>query len=169
MKETSGAVYDYDDKYRYRLWRRWNAALPSACMILHNPPSIDVSNDPTITRCAALAEKWGYGGIEIVNLFAYRATKPHELWQAEDPIGPHNDEHIKRALIHSKICVVAWGDIPAGRRERSAMVLRLVENKPLYCLGITKLRQPRHPLYPLRFSAETPEVPLEPFHPTIKR
>ena len=51
-----------------------------------NPNSADASlNDPTITRCINFAKSWGYGRLEVVNLFAYRTSKPSLLKQAAEP------------------------------------------------------------------------------------
>lgn len=113
-----------------------------------NPSTADCTdNDPTISRCVNMAMSWGYGGIEVVNLFAYRSTKPRELWQVEDPVGGHNDVHIKRSAAHSEACVIAWGNLPIARMERAKQVLKLLSGKKMFCLGMTKLNQPRHPLY----------------------
>lgn len=164
MKDSSGAVFDDSQKYRYRLWRRWNPALPAVCIVMLNPTATEAAaKDPTIERCAILAEKWGFGGIEIVNLFAFRATRPRDLWQAEDPVGSHNDEHIKRAIAHSKTCVVAWGDLPHGRLDRTKSVLNLLAGHELFCLGMTKLHQPRHPLQLVTFAGEELSIALSTF------
>lgn len=150
MKESFGAVFDESGKYRYRLWRRWKPKLPSVCMIMLNPSTADATaNDPTITRCVNMANSWGFGGLEVVNLFAYRSTKPRDLWQAEDPVGPHNDMHIKRTVSHSQVCVLAWGNLPIARQERAKSVLKYLSTRELMCMGITKQLQPRHPLYML--------------------
>lgn len=167
--ESFGAVFDDSDKYRYRLWRRWNPTLPSVCIVMLNPLTADASTkDPTIDRCALLAEKWGFGGIEIVNLFAFRATRPRDLWQADDPVGPHNDEHIKRAVSHVKACLVAWGDLPPGRLDRTKSVLKLVAGKQLFCLGMSKLHQPRHPLDLVTLSGEDLNIALAAFEAPSK-
>ncbi len=148
MKESFGAVFDESGSYRYRLWRRWNSSLPSLCFVMLNPSTADAtSNDPTISRCVNMASKWGFGAIEVVNLYAYRSTRPRDLWQADDPVGLHNDSHIKRAVSRCRSCVVAWGNLPPARLERAKTVLKLLKGKKLLCLGLTKLQQPRHPLY----------------------
>jgi hypothetical protein len=158
MKESFGAVFDESGAYRYRLWRRWEQGLPSVCFVMLNPSTADATNnDPTISRCVNMAAASGYGGLEVVNLYAYRSTKPRDLWAAEDPVGPHNDEHIKRALAHSAACVVAWGNLPPARLERAKDVIKLIGSKEAFCLGMTKMQQPRHPLY------LSSEVPLEHF------
>jgi hypothetical protein len=158
LKESFGAVFDESGRYRYRLWRRWDPSLPKLCVVMLNPSTADATvNDPTITRCMNLASSWGYGGLEVVNLFAYRSTSPRGLWRAEDPVGPHNDEHIKRALAHCSACLLAWGNLPSSRLERARNVLKMAASgKKLFCLGMTKMQQPRHPLY------LTSDVALEP-------
>jgi hypothetical protein len=131
---------------------------------MHNPSTADATiQDPTIDRCARMAEKWGYGGIEIVNLYAFRAVRPRDLWEVEDPVGPHNDEHIKRVAAHCKACVVAWGNLPPGRLDRAKTVLKLLSGRPLFTLGLTKMGQPRHPLYLTSDPTEELNIELCPF------
>lgn len=148
MKESIGAVFDKSGAYRYRLWRHWDPALPKLCIVMLNPSTADAQqNDPTITRCINLAREWGYGGVEVVNLFAFRATNPRDLWQAADPVGPANDRYIKYAAAHSEACVVAWGNLPPTRLPRAKAVLQILGARKLLCPGVTKLLHPRHPLY----------------------
>jgi len=148
MKELFGAVFDESGNYRYRLWRRWDPSLPKLCFVMLNPSTADAtSNDPTISRCVNMASRWGYGGLEVVNLFAYRSTRPRDLWGADDPVGTHNDLHIKRAAAHADACLLAWGNLPPSKIARSRAVLKILQARNLYCLGFTKMNQPRHPLY----------------------
>ncbi len=45
--------------------------------VMLNPSTADhVHDDPTIRRCMGFARAWGYGGIAVVNLYAWRATDP---------------------------------------------------------------------------------------------
>lgn len=45
-----------------------------------NPSTADAEiDDPTITRCIGFAKSWGFGGLMVGNLWAYRATDPKEL------------------------------------------------------------------------------------------
>ena len=61
--------------YRYWLTRTWNPRRATLCWVLLNPSTADADrDDPTIRRCQGFARSWGYGGIVVVNLFAYRAT-----------------------------------------------------------------------------------------------
>jgi hypothetical protein len=68
------------------------------CWVLLNPSTADDRrDDPTIRRCLGFARSLGYGGIHVVNLFAFRATCPRQLRAADDPVGPDNDGFILRA------------------------------------------------------------------------
>ena len=40
-----------------------------------NPSTADAqTNDPTIRRCLQFAQAWGYGTLEVVNLFAFKGN-----------------------------------------------------------------------------------------------
>ena len=67
--------------YRYALWRVWSEDVSCAMFVGLNPSIADAEgDDPTLRRCIAYARSWGYGGVCIGNLFAYRATDPNELY-----------------------------------------------------------------------------------------
>jgi hypothetical protein len=73
------ALFSRDRRFRYRLGRRWGQGA-AVCFVLLNPSTADeVVDDPTIRRCIAFARSLGYGGLEVVNLYAYVATDPAEL------------------------------------------------------------------------------------------
>jgi hypothetical protein len=113
-----------------------------------NPSTADAEKlDPTVRRCVGFAERWGYGSLEVANLFAFRSTDPSELYRAEDPIGPENDRHIKDAVCASRSVIAAWGQ--HGRlRGRDEEVVELVTDlADLHCLRRTKHGLPWHPLY----------------------
>ena len=72
-----GAVISDCKRYRYRLWRIWNGSQSRLVFVMLNPSTADgEQDDPTIRKCVGFAERLGYGGIEVVNLFAWRATDP---------------------------------------------------------------------------------------------
>lgn len=147
MRSPGGAVADDTGTYRYRLWRRWGPGA-TVLFVLLNPSTADAEHDdPTLRRCAGFARSWGLGGLELVNLFALRATDPRRLRQAPDPVGPDNDRHIRAAARGADLVVAGWGN-QGARTERAAVVAHLLERKrTLHCLGVTRLGQPRHPLY----------------------
>lgn len=64
-------------RYRYTLWREWIGGEGFVQFIGLNPSTAtDTEDDPTIRRCINYAKSWGYGGMCMTNLFAYRATLP---------------------------------------------------------------------------------------------
>jgi hypothetical protein len=134
-----------DEPYRYLLWRRW-ADADSLLFVMLNPSTADAGrDDPTIRRCRGLAAAWGFGGVEIANLYAFRATDPRDLARARAPVGARNDDVLADAAARAGAIVVAWGI--HGEAQRAAAVARLLAPRPLYCLGITRSGAPRHPLY----------------------
>ncbi len=133
--------------YRYSLERSWGDA-PRVGFVMLNPNRADeVSDDPTIRRCIGFAKFWGYGGLEVVNLFACRAKTPNLLKQVNDPIGKENDRAILNLANRVELIVVAWGNWGTLRGRDRTVIQLLNSHSTLYCLGTTKLGQPRHPLY----------------------
>ena len=44
---------------------------------LYNEATADESrDDPTIRRCIGFARRWGFARLVVLNLFAFRATRP---------------------------------------------------------------------------------------------
>ncbi len=144
-----GAVFDASGMYRYSLWRAWYADHPRAGFIMLNPSTADEQrNDPTIRRCIEFARTWQFGSVEVVNLFAYRATDMKELLKVDDPVGKENDLFIEKAIERCATVVVGWGTKgPLLGRYRQVLQLLADTMKDVYCLGVTKDGHPRHPLY----------------------
>jgi hypothetical protein len=139
-----GATFDATGTYRYYLWREWDASLPAVTFVMLNPSTADAErDDPTIRRCIGFARAWGYGRLEVANLFAYRAASPRELLAAAEPIGSDNEYWLRRAA-DTKAVVVAWGDHGRGPRAKAFQCL---DAASLRCLGLTARGEPRHPLY----------------------
>ncbi|GAB6989471.1 DUF1643 domain-containing protein [Paenibacillus pini] len=142
------AKIDASEKYRYWLLRSWDNNLPCMTYVMLNPSTADASNDdPTIRRCISFAKSWGYGSLEVVNLFAFRATKPVDLLNCEDPIGLDNDSYIMQSYSKSELIVAAWGTYGA-LNTRNVSVENLITSKfDIHCLNKTIKGHPRHPLY----------------------
>jgi hypothetical protein len=154
----SDAIMDFTGIYRYTLWRAWDEALPRLGFIMLNPSTADATrDDPTIRRCIGFARAWHYGAVEVVNLFAYRATDPARLAQVADPVGPDNDHYILQTAEHCAKLVAAWG-CQGKLMGRDAAIRRLLKDVTLCCLGLTQDGYPRHPLY---LRADAQPVPYE--------
>ena len=104
------AMFSGCGRYRYRLTRELGGKLTLTVVML-NPSTADGSaDDPTIRRCKGFAKDWGYGRLVIVNLYAFRATDPREMWRMAHAdrdrphlplgniIGEDNDSAISRAV-----------------------------------------------------------------------
>ena len=64
-----------------------------------NPSTADeTADDPTLTRCVNFAKSWGYGGVCMANLFAFRATQPTDMMVASDPIGSDNNKWLHMVI-----------------------------------------------------------------------
>ena len=110
-----------------------------------NPSTADeTQDDPTIRRCIAFAKAWGYGGVCMTNLFAYRATLPEVMKATSDPVGPDNDEYLRALAADAGVVVAAWG-ANGTHKGRDAEVRKLLPE--LHCLALTKDGHPGHPLY----------------------
>lgn len=149
-------------EYRYTLTRDFDAVpgslfadpprAKSVLFVLMNPSTATATeDDPTIRRCIGFAKLWGMLRLEVVNLFAARATDPVGLLQFEDPVGPGNDAAISEAVDRAGLIVVAWGAFPKELWGRDEDVLKMIQDDkgrtPL-SLGICKrTKHPRHPLF----------------------
>jgi hypothetical protein len=142
-------VYSADRKYRWRFERRWGDGRTITWIGL-NPGTRDTDGlqRPALRRMVTLSRASGYGGLILVNLFGIRARDPKLLRAAGDPVGDHNDEMIQYATSASvsDMTVACWGH--HGRiNDRAQYVLDKVVSGDVYCLGITKQGEPRHPLF----------------------
>lgn len=136
------AIISECGKYRYRLTRVWDKALPIMGWVMLNPSTADASeDDPTIRKCCHYAKRDGFGGIEVVNMFAWRATDPRELKRVSDPYGRENTDYIESMDVNQRV-VVAWGGKPVLVKAIDAL-----HNLDCYCLGVNQDGSPRHPLY----------------------
>lgn len=140
----AGATLSPCGRYRYRLWRRWAPGETVLWVMLNPSTAAVVIDDPTIRKCMGFAKLWGYGAIDVVNLYAWRATHPRDL--PRDPctkIGPDNHVHVEAAVSAAVRIVAAWG---ANAPQVRADEMRAALGDDVQCLGLTAGGQPRHPL-----------------------
>lgn len=146
---SADAILSACGTYRYRLSRHWPLGTGTALFIMLNPSTADASqDDPTIRKCTNYARAWGFARLEVVNLFAYRATRPADLRAALDSaVGPDNDDHIRAATRSADLVVAAWGAWKFAE-PRAREVRRIVEPiAMLHYLALSKSGAPCHPLY----------------------
>ena len=81
----------------------------------------------------------------MLNLFAFRATKPDVLHDVPDPVGPLNDAFLRALMRRASRIVACWGNRHGVVPGRDVQVGRIIRNG--VCFGLTKADAPRHPLY----------------------
>jgi hypothetical protein len=176
-----GAVISVDQRYRYLLWREWRGTHnpdnwrwlgasdgvghplgePRSCVfVMLNPSTADAAvDDATIRKCVGFAKLWSYERLEVVNLFAYRATDPKTILRLnhdDDPVGPYNQAYFDHIIDSAGIIICAWGTHGAhlGQDETT---LGWLGDRRAFALALTKNGHPSHPLYipyttkPVRF------------------
>lgn len=140
-----GATFSPCRQYRYQLWRIWDESKLPLNVIGLNPSTADeTQDDPTIRRCIQFAKDWGYGGLLMTNIFAFRATEPEVMKKASEPIGADNDQWLRESAAGAGLILAAWGN-HGKHLNRADAVRRLITG--MHCFKITKKGQPEHPLY----------------------
>ena len=145
-----------DGLYRYKLGRLWNSKKGVIGWLMLNPSTADANiDDPTIRKCIGFSERWGYGEIQVVNLWAYRSTDPKKLLEIHDPFGPKNWEHIDYVCSFCDTIVAAWGnEVIIRRLNKNGLSAFDTVNQirfrhphlAIKCLGKSNNGNPYHPL-----------------------
>lgn len=151
------AIISACGKYRYRLDRLWNELAKAPRLVLWimlNPSTADATaDDQTLRKITAYSKAWGYDGLMVGNLYAWRSTSPAALLEAahtNDIVGPEADGHLIQMLEQAELVVFAWGG--NARPDRVEVVRALVKQHARsvpYFLELTTgtPAQPKHPLY----------------------
>ncbi len=141
----AGAVISACGCYRYALWRRWGQSPKELLVVGLNPSRADGAvDDPTLRRCLGYARAWGFSGLRLANLFAWRSSDPAALHRVPDPVGPEADPWLARLAEGAALVLAAWGN--GGRLRGRSQVVR--PRLPLVqVLRLTRLGEPAHPLY----------------------
>lgn len=121
-----------------------------------NPSTADeTKNDPTIRKCIGFAKRWGFEGLCMTNLFAFRATQPKEMLKCGNPIGDGNESYLREIASDAGMILAAWGT-NGSHLGRDQWAKRTIPN--LMALKINRDGSPMHPLYvpyetvPVRFN-----------------
>jgi hypothetical protein len=166
LTKTS-AVISPCQMYRYELRRVWDDRLPLLPVCMLNPSTADASvNDPTILTLIHFGKLWGYGGLLVVNLYAFRSSSPAIMaQQGRHAFGPDNDRHIKQTIRYAAQnggkLLAAWGNggDSGGYHNYIALTARDM-GVDLVCLGTTKSGQPKHPLARGKYRVARDQQPI---------
>lgn len=144
------------NNYRYTLRRSWMGSGGLVNWIMLNPSTADdIYDDPTIRKCIGFSKRWGFSGLTVTNLFAYRATDPEELRRLSPAlaIGLDADFTIVHEAAAARAVVCAWGDHGSWiGRDKTVIALLLdtgimgpLAPRGLLCIGLTRNGNPLHP------------------------
>ena len=136
--------------FRPELRRVWDDALPPLPVCMLNPSRGDHElNDPTILVLIWFAKLWGYGGLLIVNLYDFRASKPAEMFAAPVKLSLEGERCAMNAIFYARDnggrMLAAWGNDGQDRAGFYANQARC-NGVTLICLGTTQSGAPKHPM-----------------------
>lgn len=153
---TGWAEFSPTRSHRFTLGRLLDFGLggarmyPRCCFIMLNPSTADAFKlDPTVKRCAAFAKRWGYGTLEVVNLFALRTPKPSVLRGASNRYHYQlfNLGRIRMVAQRAQLVICAWGADPIARETATAVnELLAMHGVRTHALLQNPDGSPRHPL-----------------------
>lgn len=166
--------------HRYTLHRSWIGNGGVVNFIMLNPSTADdVNDDSTIRKCIGFAKRWGYSGLVVTNLFAYRATQPSDVKTLlgtcggfRTAIGEDNTAYVDREARYAHAVVLAWGDNCDMLPHRDLDVVGMLRYRDLYCIRKTKKGNPAHPVRepytdsPVLIYSKVDEIPEAPCTPT---
>lgn len=148
------AVFGDGGRYRYSLTRQWGergASGDGLLWVMLNPSTAGADrNDATLRKIIGFTKRLGNHKLTVVNLYGLVATKPADLYRAEDPVGIENDAAIALAAQDASAIILAWGADPPhpARVEVVRDILRAnaFYAQRLYCLGRCQDGNPKHPV-----------------------
>jgi len=147
---------------RYSLSRVWAGdGAARVLWVMLNPSKADaLKDDSTVRKCVGFSRRWGFGGLNVVNLFSVRATNPRALYEPETPVAVDDTdlETWREYADAAPLIVFAWGAHGAhmDRCVRFVDEVAPFLNKEVVTLGFGKHGQPLHPLH---LSYQTPRIP----------
>ena len=103
------------------------------------------NNDNTITKVIKIAKNNGFGGVYMMNCWAYVSTDPKQLVYNQNSNNRNNDTLVDIASMCSEI-VFAWGNFSIVKElSRDKELCEMFPNAK--ALHINKNGSPKHPLY----------------------
>ncbi|GHU86607.1 hypothetical protein FACS1894153_3970 [Bacteroidia bacterium] len=144
--------------YRFVLGKNGTNPLLAICM---NPSAArEELSDRTVNIVIKTAEKFGYDGWIVVNLYPERATDSGNMDKFNEELHRKNMEVIANVIdeYHIEKLWGAWGNMPhknLGRAKKDLMKLLQEKNIKIFHFGkLSKSGNPHHPLY-LKIEADS--------------
>jgi len=151
--ERKSAIVSADAIYRYALERVWSERLPMLVVVGLNPSTADGDvDDNTIRKVVGFSRRWGFGGIVMTNLYAFRSKDPNVMKKAirekglRYAIGETNDHVLSRCFSKHENVWFAWGAQGCPARASQVLALAHAHGREPYCIGTSVEGAPLHPL-----------------------
>jgi hypothetical protein len=143
---SAGAEFSNCRNYRYSLWRIWDRSKPMVMFIGLNPSTAnETTDDSTIRRVKTIAKNLGYGGVYMMNCFAYISTDP-KLLKTNPMSKEWNDNMLTITASKCADVIFAWGNFEIVKTTgRDVELIEMFPNAK--ALQINKNGSPKHPLY----------------------
>ena len=161
-----GAPGNPSSPWRIVLRCRWGDGVPLVvCGLNPSTASPSAGPDATCQRWLAMAQRWGFPALTVVNLFPLRATSPKDMERGVFAIAGHPSRHVGRypghgqvftdycttmtaALSEGDFILASWGSGGAGGDRLLARYYGTGDNppRPLAYLHRTPEGCPIHPL-----------------------
>jgi hypothetical protein len=140
------AVFSECGNYRYYLSRKWGEGAMVMWLCMNPSSATDIVDDDTSKKLTRHSRQFGYGGLFLLNVMDYRATKPADLPPGIERSG-RNLHYIKRCANLSAQLIVAYGGLQhkAAWLEYANQALRECPDIEKRCVRHNKDGSPRHP------------------------
>lgn len=139
---TKSAVFSECGKYRYLLSRDWSEGKIAMCIGLNPSRAGAEKNDPTINILIRTLKKLGFGGLRMVNIFAYITPKPDVLFEVSDPFKDNEAWLITTAYGVQEI-IFCWGNFK-GIEYHTQRIASIFPSAK--CFGKNTNKTPIHPM-----------------------
>lgn len=138
------AIFSQCRNYRYTLCRIWDESKTIVMCVGLNPSTANAeSDDPTIRSLIRILTNLGFGGLQMVNLFALISPDPTALRTCPDPV-KDNDKYIINISNQCEVIVFCWGNF----KQAEYRATKLKQWFPsAMCFGKNSSGTPKHPLY----------------------
>lgn len=136
------AVFSEDGKYRYLLSRDWAEGKIAMCIGLNPSNANAEKNDPTINILIKTLTSLGFGGLRMVNLYAYISSKPSKLFEVADPQN-ENDAWLVTTAYGCQEIIFCWGSFK-NIEYRAKKVMEMFPSSK--CFAKNTNGTPLHPM-----------------------
>jgi hypothetical protein len=153
-------------RYAFATWWAGEALNATVTWVMLNPATGDTDGKPRpiLTGCRHRSERWGYSGLIVVNLFAFRTRDPRRLLNEDSKlaIGEHNDAIVHQVSGRTAETIAAWGDHGTflARDKAAKQLLRAPKCLPKAHGTVSAKGQPFYPKG-VRLDARRIPLPLE--------